>query len=92
MTVRMTTTTKMVLRIFLESAPDEEFTGYRILKIVDLGEGTLYPLLARLARAGWLTGRWDYKSKGPAKRFYKMTTKGREVGGGKWTWTPRSGQ
>jgi PadR family transcriptional regulator len=45
--------------------------GYR------LSPGTLYPLLARMARRGWLRASEPKRSK--AARVYRLTPRGREV-------------
>jgi transcriptional regulator len=41
----------------------------------DLAEGTLYPALHRLERAGLLASRWSEVS-GRRRRVYQLTTKG----------------
>jgi PadR family transcriptional regulator PadR len=41
----------------------------------DLPEGTLYPALHRLERAGLLTSRWSEQS-GRRRRVYQLTAKG----------------
>ncbi len=38
--------------------------------------GTLYPLLARLRRAGWVETSWQESSEGPPRRYYFLTTGG----------------
>ncbi len=45
--------------------------GYR------LSPGTLYPMLARMARRGWLRASEPKRSKGP--RLYRLTPRGEEV-------------
>ena len=45
--------------------------GYR------LSPGTLYPILARMARRGWLRATEPKRSTGP--RVYRLTPRGREV-------------
>ena len=45
--------------------------GYR------LSPGTLYPILARMAKHGWLTASEPTRSKGP--RIYHLTPLGRDV-------------
>lgn len=42
-------------------------------------EGTLYPLLARLRRAGWVSTRWSESTEGPPRRYYAITTAGKDV-------------
>ena len=43
--------------------------------VIDLAEGTLYPALHRLERAGLITGRWSEVS-GRRRRIYQLTVKG----------------
>ncbi|MCL4501074.1 MAG: PadR family transcriptional regulator [Deltaproteobacteria bacterium] len=46
----------------------------------DLSPGTLYPLLARMERHGWLESSGEDANGGAhARRNYHLTTKGREV-------------
>jgi DNA-binding PadR family transcriptional regulator len=42
----------------------------------DLPEGTIYPALHRLERAGWVTSSWDATS-GRRRRVYALTDAGR---------------
>jgi len=39
-------------------------------------EGTLYPLLARLRKAGWVNTSWRESTEGPPRRYYALTTAG----------------
>ncbi len=39
-------------------------------------EGTLYPLLTRQKNAGLLAYRWEESTKGPPRKYYKITEKG----------------
>lgn len=39
-------------------------------------EGTLYPLLARLRRVGWVHSSWQESSSGPPRRYYELTPDG----------------
>ena len=60
-----------------------EHYGYTLRKaLVDLGldidEGTLYPLLRRLETQELLTSEWREEG-GRKKRFYKLSTEGRQV-------------
>ena len=43
-----------VLKIFLED-PDQPRYGYELMRLTGLASGSLYPMLARLEEAGWLT-------------------------------------
>jgi len=61
--------------------------GYEISKLIDERSGgtvrfhvaSLYPLLYRLERRGWLHGRWVEKSGQRRRRYYRLTRQGRGV-------------
>ncbi|MCC2317062.1 PadR family transcriptional regulator [Cellulomonas chengniuliangii] len=40
-------------------------------------EGTLYPLLARLRKQGWVETSWQESRSGPPRRYYSLTDEGR---------------
>ena len=40
------------------------------------GEGTLYPLLARLRKAGLVETSWEESTAGPPRRYYSLTEDG----------------
>ena len=40
-------------------------------------EGTLYPLLSRLRRQGWVESSWQESTSGPPRRYYQLTDDGR---------------
>ena len=39
-------------------------------------EGTLYPLLTRLKKAGLLSYEWQESTQGPPRKYYKLTPEG----------------
>jgi PadR family transcriptional regulator, regulatory protein PadR len=39
-------------------------------------EGTIYPLLSRLRRDGWVDTRWVESGSGPPRRYYSITPAG----------------
>lgn len=51
----------------------EELTGARIAVV----EGTLYPLLNRLRKAGFLDYKWVESPSGPPRKYYILTEDGR---------------
>ena len=61
--------------------------GYEISKLIDArSDGTLrfnvaslYPLLYRLEKRGWIQGRWVEKAGQRRRRYYKLTPAGRKV-------------
>jgi PadR family transcriptional regulator PadR len=42
-----------------------------------VSEGTIYPLLSRLRRVGWLDSKWAESPSGPPRRYYGLTPAGR---------------
>jgi PadR family transcriptional regulator PadR len=42
-------------------------------------EGTLYPLLSRLRRLGWLDSSWSESPTGPPRRYYALSDSGRSA-------------
>ena len=47
--------------------------------VVQLHVASLYPLLYRLERRGWIAGRWVEKPGERRRRFYRLTPEGRRV-------------
>jgi DNA-binding PadR family transcriptional regulator len=45
----------------------------------EVSPGTLYPLLHRMERLGWLKGRSDPAAGSRARRDYRLTAAGRKV-------------
>jgi PadR family transcriptional regulator len=41
--------------------------------------GTLYPLLARLRKDGWVASSWRESPSGPPRRYYRLTPKGQDA-------------
>jgi PadR family transcriptional regulator, regulatory protein PadR len=66
-----------VLKIFLED-PTQPRYGFEIMRLTGLASGSLYPMLARLERAGWLTRgkeNIDPHTEGrPPRLHYTITT------------------
>lgn len=42
-------------------------------------EGTLYSLLTRLKNSGFLEYKWQESTQGPPRKYYEITTKGKEL-------------
>jgi DNA-binding PadR family transcriptional regulator len=78
-TPRMTIPTLSVLGALL-NRPSEALYGLEIARVADLHSGTLYPILARLERAGWVESDWeaiDASETGrPRRRYYRLTGAG----------------
>ena len=82
--IRMTRTTRDVLRVLLDGLRDE-LHGLEICRRAGLGSGTTYPILARLEQAGLVTAEWEdeeawlYPADGkrrPRRRIYTLTGEG----------------
>lgn len=80
--IRLTTTVARVLREFLET-PSEPCYGFDLMRATGLASGTLYVILARLERAGWLTSDKEdidpVAVKRPARRLYRLTSDGAQA-------------
>jgi PadR family transcriptional regulator len=61
--------------------------GYELSKLIETRSGgtlkfrvaSLYPLLYRLERRGWIQGRWVEKAGQRRRRYYRLTTAGMGV-------------
>jgi PadR family transcriptional regulator PadR len=61
--------------------------GYEISKLIEARSGgvvrfnvaSLYPLLYRLEKRGWVQGRWVEKAGQRRRRYYRLTAEGRKV-------------
>lgn len=77
--LRITTSVARVLRAFLDDPAAPRY-GFDLMRSTGLASGTLYPILARLERLGWVTSRSediDPLAEGrPARRFYRVTEHG----------------
>jgi hypothetical protein len=69
-----------VLRLLLKAPADDPLWGAKIVADADLGSGTVYPILQRLAEDGWLTPREETGPHPgrPARTFYELTGTGRQ--------------
>jgi PadR family transcriptional regulator PadR len=61
--------------------------GYELAQIIETRSdgrlsfkaATLYPLLYKLEKQGWVAGRWVEKAGERRRRFYSLTAEGRRV-------------
>lgn len=76
---RITPATRAVLRALL-SDPVGRHYGLELSRAAELPSGTIYPMLARLERYGWIKGKWesvDPSREGrPRRKYYALTGKG----------------
>jgi len=62
----------------------EEVYGYELSKKLeqvglDISEGTIYPVLLRLQKNGYVIGEMRASDSGPNRKYYSITQKGKEV-------------
>jgi PadR family transcriptional regulator PadR len=59
--------------------------GYSLVRTISasaalaLTEGTIYPILGRLAKEGLVESEWVESSQGPPRKYYRLTPKGQEA-------------
>jgi PadR family transcriptional regulator, regulatory protein PadR len=66
-------------------APQEAY-GYEIVSkltsqtngALEVTDGTLYPVLYRLERAGFVAVRWETQDRGVPRKYYRLTEAGSE--------------
>jgi PadR family transcriptional regulator PadR len=77
--IRLSAPTLKVLKLLLEQ-PRLGRSGADISRSLRIPSGTMYPLLARLERAGWLRSEWEAvepaEAGRPRRRFYQLTGHG----------------
>jgi len=60
----------------------KDYYGYELVqiisKIIKISEGTLYPLLRRLKKEGYLKTYLKESREGPSRKYYQLTNKGKE--------------
>ena len=72
---------KGVLEIcVLSLIESKDMYGYEIVqnisKIIEVNEGTIYPILRRLTKEGFFETYIKESNEGPARKYYRMTAKG----------------
>ena len=73
--------------LVLSLLDDKPRHGYEIGQLIELrSQGTLrfnvaslYPLLYRLEKRGWIRGRWVEKAGQRRRRYYRLTPSGRKI-------------
>lgn len=71
--------------IVLHLLAGREAYGYEIVstltertgRALEVTDGTLYPVLYRLERAGFVSVRWDTSGRGVPRKYYALTDAGR---------------
>lgn len=59
----------------------KDYYGYELVQIIskniEISEGTLYPLLRRLKKDGFLKTYLKESREGPSRKYYQLTPKGK---------------
>ncbi len=64
---------------------EEEEYGYQIVKKLneagelEVSEGTVYPILARLKNDGYIVAQWKEPATGAARKYYRLSNLGRQM-------------
>jgi PadR family transcriptional regulator, regulatory protein PadR len=78
----MTLQTIAVLQAMLE-APTHAHYGLQLAGKTHLPTGTIYPILARLEKAGWVSSTWEARDPSelerPRRRLYTLTGSGAQA-------------
>jgi PadR family transcriptional regulator len=82
---RMTDQMLAVLSVLLGSDSGKGQYGQGIANATALRTGTVYPILIRFERAGWVTSQWENRDdpsetrdSGAPRKYYTLTSEGRE--------------
>ena len=73
--------------LILAMLEERQRHGYEIGKLIETRSrgaiafqiASLYPMLYRLEKRGWIEGRWVEKAGERRRRFYRLTAEGRRV-------------
>lgn len=73
--------------LILSLVEDQPRHGYEIGKLIEARSSgalhfhvaSLYPLLYRLEKRGWIQGRWVERANQRRRRYYRLTTEGQRV-------------
>jgi transcriptional regulator len=73
--------------LILSLLEDDRRHGYEIAKLIEERSGgrltfqasSLYPVLFRMEKRGWIRGTWVEKEGQRRRRFYRLTPKGEEA-------------
>lgn len=73
--------------ILLQLLNEREMYGYELVKELDkrsdhhlqVKEGTLYPALHKLENQEYVECYWEEQEKGPARKYYRITSEGKKL-------------
>jgi PadR family transcriptional regulator PadR len=70
--------------VLLKLISEKQMYGYELIsslearggELFQLKEGTLYPVLYRLEKAGYIEPRWETAERGVPRKYYRLTRSG----------------
>ncbi|RHW42040.1 PadR family transcriptional regulator [Neobacillus notoginsengisoli] len=73
--------------LILQLLDSRDMYGYELVKELEVRsgngftvkEGTLYPALHKLEKQGYIEYYWQEQEKGPARKYYQITSGGRDL-------------
>ncbi|MDC3417240.1 PadR family transcriptional regulator [Aquibacillus salsiterrae] len=73
--------------LVLQLLNERDMYGYELVKEMEkrsdnhfqIKEGTLYPALHKLEKQEYIECYWENQTKGPARKYYKITADGKEM-------------
>jgi PadR family transcriptional regulator, regulatory protein PadR len=81
----ITRMTVPMLSVLAALVSGDGWYGLRIAEATAMRTGSVYPILARFERAGWVTSTWEDKQDpaeksdpGAKRKYYRLTPEGRE--------------
>ena len=67
--------------VVLQSISQQDKYGYQLTnevgRVIDVNEGTIYPLLKRLVNDGYCSTYLERSAEGPARKYYHITAAGK---------------
>ncbi|AVQ33726.1 PadR family transcriptional regulator [Staphylococcus muscae] len=70
---------EMIVLLIIKRAPQYGYSLVQnISRHMSIAEGTVYPILRRLVKEGYLSTYYQPSTEGPARKYYQMTPEGLE--------------
>ena len=73
----------LVYCVLLVCAEQPQYTGDIVKQLSEselmVVEGTIYPLLSRLQKYGYLQHEWQESEQGPPRKYYSLTDNGKQL-------------
>lgn len=75
----------VLVLVVMSALSTREYYGYELVEHilagagVEVGDGTLYAILIRLKAEGLVRTRWEAAERGPARKYYALTSEGRDL-------------